>query len=197
MDWVRQRGYSTSDLIWFRDEGISGAKGAAGRAGYASLLAEVMSGKLHKILVFETSRVSRDFFEYLRFIDICRKNSCSVEVVGKGEIGVENSQDLLIASIHAFLGAAEREKISQRTRSGLANAKAKGVKLGRPKVQPGKEAKSGWRKAHDEALVNQVLELVEMKVPYRKITSILNSAAGKEVVSPAKISRIVNAAKAS
>lgn len=196
-DWVKQKGYCTSDLIWFRDEGISGAKGAAGRAGYASLLAEVMAGKLQKVLVFETSRVSRDFFEYLRFIDTCRKNSCSVEVVGKGEVGLENSQDLLIASIHAFLGQAEREKISQRTKSGLANAKSKGVKLGRPPVKDGEKPKAGWRKEHAPSLVKQILELAEMNVPYRKIASILNSAAGKSVVSPAKISRIVNAAKAS
>jgi DNA invertase Pin-like site-specific DNA recombinase len=134
MAYALQRGYHPSQITFYSDDGISGSsRSRKDRKGYLKLLKDMVEGKVKRVLVFESSRASRDFFDYLDFVRLCRDHEVKLEVVGKGEVGLENSQDLLMASIAAFLGQAERENISKRTRSGLALAKARGVKLGAPK----------------------------------------------------------------
>ena len=198
-EWAKARGYKTSELIYFKDEGISGALPKSKRAGFNALLTGVMAGKVKRVLVFETSRLSRDFLTYLEFLSTCQKQGCSVEVIGKGEQAFSTSQDMLMASIHAFLGQAEREKISERTKSGLAAAKARAMaegralKLGAPK---GHSRNLGWQKEHDPALVRQVLNLEKKGLSCRQIALVMNDAAGTSVISAPKVGRLVKRYKA-
>ncbi len=170
-NWVKKQGYETSDIIHITDEGISGKYGAEKRPGYSSLLEGIARGKVRKVILFETSRASRDFLEYLRFLKLCHDNKCQVEVIDKGPILFESSQDMLMASIHAFLAQAEREKISERTRSGLAHARNKGVKLGAPK---GNNYREGKLKEHPKELIRDVLRLRSKGLTYREIASTID-----------------------
>ena len=68
-------------------------------------------------------------------------------------------QGRLIAQLMAALAEFERDLVSERVRSGLAAAKARGKVLGR---QPGQRPKS-------DRLTPQVIQMVEEKVPYRTI----------------------------
>lgn len=192
--WAKERGYKVSDIIYFRDEGISGALPKTKRPGFNALLGGVVAGKIKRVLVFETSRLSRDFLTYLEFLQTCHQHQCAVEVIGKGEQAFATSQDMLVASIHAFLGQAEREKISERTKSGLAGAKAKGKKLGAPR---GHSRNKGWTKEHDRDQVKQVVELKRQGLSDRKIAKILNTAAGKTIISAPKVGRLIKKYQAS
>lgn len=170
-NWVKKQGYDITDIIHITDEGISGKYGAERRPGYSTLLDGITKGKIRKVILFETSRASRDFLEYLRFLKLCHDNKCQVEAIDKGPILFENSQDMLMASIHAFLAQAEREKISERTRSGLAHARNNGIKLGAPK---GNSYRQGKLKEHPQELIGDVLRLRKKGLTYREIASTID-----------------------
>jgi len=76
----------------------------------------------------------------------------------------------VVISIMATLGKVERERISERTKAGLARARREGKRIGRPSV--------------DEEKVEQVKHFLREEIfSYREIS-------GRVGVSPAKISEI-------
>jgi DNA invertase Pin-like site-specific DNA recombinase len=166
-------GYNESDLIFYADDGVTGAShGLPRRPNYKRLLTDIIQGKVAKVLVFEASRTSRDFFDYLDFLRICRDHSVKLDIVGKGEVPFERSEDLLLASIHAFLSQAEREKISERTKSGLKKARLAGQRLGAPK---GNINRQGKTKDYDPKLIRQVLALSKKGLSLRMVAELVTS----------------------
>jgi DNA invertase Pin-like site-specific DNA recombinase len=166
-------GYDEKDLIFYTDDGVTGAShGLAKRPNYKRLLSDIVQGKVAKVLVFEASRTSRDFFDYLDFLRLCRDNGTKLDIVGKGEVQFERSEDLLMASIHAFLSQAEREKISERTKSGLRRAKLSGQILGPPK---GNVNRQGKTKDYDPKLIRQVLSLTKKGLSLRTVADMVTS----------------------
>ena len=166
-------GYKEKDLIFYTDEGVSGANhGLSKRPNYKKLLHDIVQGKVSKVLVFEASRTSRDFFDYLDFLRLCRDHGTKLDIVGKGEVQFERSEDLLMASIHAFLSQAEREKISERTKSGLKKARLSGQVLGAPK---GNTNRQGKMKDYDPKLVRQVISLSSKGLSLRSIAEMVTS----------------------
>ena len=131
---------------------------------------------MSKVLVFEASRTSRDFFDYLDFLRLCRDHGTKLDIVGKGEVQFERSEDLLLASIHAFLSQAEREKISERTKSGLRKAKLSGQILGAPK---GNVNRQGKTKDYDPKLVQRVLSLSKKGVTIQQVADAKAGAVRK------------------
>lgn len=75
------------------------------------------------------------------------------------QFDLSTPQGKLIAGVMASLAEFERDLVSERVRSGLAAAKAKGKKLGR---QPGQRIKS-------DRLAPKVLQMVARGISYRQI----------------------------
>lgn len=162
--WIEKQGYDLSDVYRFTDEGKSGK--TTNRPGYQKLLEQVSSGEVDRIIMFETSRASRDFMDYLRFLELCQKNKTEVEIIGKGVQSFATSQDMLMASVHAFINQAERERISERTKSALAERKRQGVKLGAPK---GNQYRKGKKIYDDPRLAEEVRRLAKEGLSNRAI----------------------------
>lgn len=180
MVYARERGYHPSQITFYSDDGVSGSsRSMKDRKGYLKLLKDMFEGRVKRVLVYESSRASRDFFDYLDFVRACRDHQIKLEVVGKGEVGLENSQDLLLASIAAFLGQAEREAISKRTKSALFLAKARGVKLGPPK---GNRNRAGRYKFPTE-LRDKAAELRQRGDTYKSIAMRLSSEFGLQLTA--------------
>ena len=121
--------------------------------------------------------------DFLRIMELCHQHGVSIEVPGEGPIAFDTNQAKLIASIKAFLAAEERQRISERTKAGLASAKKRGVKLGRP---PGTRTNKGYRKTYDPQIVSDVQALSKKGVSARQIAEIL---AGKWELSASTVLR--------
>lgn len=184
-DWVESQGYEPSKVVRFTDEGKSGR--TQDRPGYLQMLEQVSNGTVDRIIMFETSRASRNFMEYLRFLELCQKNNTEVEIIGKGVQSFATSQDMLMASVHAFLNQAERERISERTKSALAERKRQGVRLGAPN---GNQNRKGKRKVYDPNLVREVLKLADEGYSNRAIASELSKKTPAIRVSYETVRRI-------
>jgi DNA invertase Pin-like site-specific DNA recombinase len=71
--------------------------------------------------------------QVLNIINDLSEKGVKLTFVRQPELSTTGSHGKLLLAIYSYFAEAEREFISVRVKQGLAAAKAKGVKLGRPK----------------------------------------------------------------
>lgn len=124
---ARQRGWSVTEYI---DHGVSGAR--MRRPGLDRLLADAQAGRINLVVVWRLDRLGRSLVDLLRILhDLSRWN---VNFLSLRDAGIDTTTAvgrLLIQLIAAF-AEFERAIAIERTRAGLARARARGVQFGRP-----------------------------------------------------------------
>lgn len=99
------------------------------------------------LIVSELSRLGRSTGEVINLVNELVANKINLVVVKQGlELKAGNGQDIatkVMVTIFSLLAELERDLISERTKMGLARAKAQGKKLGRPKGSIGKSKLEG------------------------------------------------------
>jgi len=123
---------SISDYVIYEDENQSGVKQS--RPSLDRMMRDVREGLIEKVIVYSFSRYARSVTHLLRALEEFRK-------VNVGFVSITESIDTntpLGAAVFTILGAVaqlERDLIAERVRNGLANARAKGVRIGRLKTR--------------------------------------------------------------
>ena len=115
--------------------------------------------KIDAILVTEMTRWGRSTLDLIQTLQELQSWDVSLIAQTGLQFDLATPQGRLIAQMMAALAEFERDLVSERVRSGLAAAKARGKVLGR---QLGQRTKS-------DRLAPQVIQMVEDKVPYRTI----------------------------
>ncbi len=80
----------------------------------------------------EISRLGRSLLEVMRILEICLNKNCQVWTLKENYRLGNDIQSKVMAFAFGLAAEIERNLISQRTKSSLANLKAAGKKLGRP-----------------------------------------------------------------
>jgi DNA invertase Pin-like site-specific DNA recombinase len=113
------------------DHGISGSREQ--RPELDRLLAACRKRQADAVVVYRYDRFARSLRQLVNALEEFR--SLGIDFVSLHE-GVDTStpNGRLVFGIFATIAEFERELIRDRVRSGLANAKAKGKRLGRPRV---------------------------------------------------------------
>lgn len=101
------------------------------RAKRKEVLALAQARRIDVILVTEMTRFGRSTQDLMEQLQKLMSVDVSLIAQTGFTFDLTNPQGKLIASIMASLAEFERDVIAERVKSGLANAKAKGVKLGR------------------------------------------------------------------
>src|SRR3954452_25588378 len=140
------------------------------------LLARLHNGDV--LLVAELSRLGRNMFEVINLINQLNANGVQLIFVRQPELSTAGPHGKLLLAIYSYFAEAEREFISVRTQQGLAAARARGKQLGRPK---GSRDKERVLDAHRE----QIKEYLKLKIPLRRIRSILNPQLAEPISYPA------------
>ena len=141
--------------VW--KETASGTK--QNRAERQKVMALAQARKIDAILVTELTRWGRSTLDLIQTLQDLQTWDVSLIAQTGLQFDLATPQGRLIAQLMAALAEFERDLVSERVRSGLAAAKAKGKVLGR---QPGQRIKS-------DLLAPKVIQMVEDKVPYRTI----------------------------
>lgn len=119
------------------EQAVSGRAAAEDRHGLQEALALAQAGKVKKVLVHEVSRLGRRPSVVMSFVEALE--SCCVSLYWHAH-SIEtllpnckrNPAAGIMLALLAEMARAEVETLRERINSGLAEARRKGVKLGRP-----------------------------------------------------------------
>jgi DNA invertase Pin-like site-specific DNA recombinase len=151
-DYCARRGWEIAGQ--FVDMGISGAKEK--RPELDRLLADCRKRQVDAVVVYRYDRFARSLRQLVNAL--CEFDALGIQFISLHE-GVDTStpNGRLVFGIFASIAEFERELIRERVRSGLAAARAKGKRLGRPRAHVDvsriaalRAQGCGWRKIATE-----------------------------------------------
>jgi DNA invertase Pin-like site-specific DNA recombinase len=135
---AQRRGWEVVEV--YNDAGISGAKGRNGRPGLDSMLKDASRRKFDVAMAWAIDRLGRSLIDLLNMIQ--HLEACGVDLyLDQQAIDTTTPMGKLVFQVTGAFAEFERSMIRQRVRLGLKRAIAKGVKLGRPKVDSAIERK--------------------------------------------------------
>lgn len=130
---AKSEGWAVVEVV--REDGVSGASKTRPKLEHILSLAE--SGKVAKILVHEVTRLSRHPAVLHDAVERCNEAGVSIywhsqRVETLMPSGERNPAAGMMLAILGEMGRTEREFLTRRIRSGMAQAKANGKHMGRP-----------------------------------------------------------------
>lgn len=154
--YARKAGWK---IVGVFKETVSGVR--ENRKERQAVMALAQARKIDVILVTELTRWGRSTIDLIHTLQELQSWSVSLIAQSGLQFDLRTSQGKLIASIMSSLAEFERDLISERVKSGLAAAKARGKKIGR---QPGQRVKA-------DRLAPKVIKLVDAGQSYRQIAA--------------------------
>src|SRR5438132_144079 len=128
---AQRRGWEVVEV--YNDAGISGAKGRNGRPGLDTMLKDASRRKFDVAMAWAIDRLGRSLIDLLNMIQ--QLEACGVDLyLDQQAIDTTTPMGKLVFQVTGAFAEFERSMIRQRVKLGLKRAIAKGVKLGRPKV---------------------------------------------------------------
>jgi len=113
------------------DEGVSGAKDS--RPELNRLMADASRRRFDALVVWKFDRFARSVSHLLRALETF--NSLGIAFVSLSEqVDTTTPTGRMIFTVLGAVAELERSLIAERVRAGLRNARAKGKRLGRPRV---------------------------------------------------------------
>lgn len=161
LEHARQRRFSIDRFV---EAQVSSRKGRDERR-IEELLGSLAAGD--RLIVSELSRLGRSLGQVIQIVDELVKRKVRFTAI-KEDIRFEGKQDLqtkVMIALFGLFAEVERDLISQRTKEGLAAARAQGRLLGRPKGALGTSKLDGKE--------GEIQMLLEKEVSKRSIAKIV------------------------
>lgn len=120
-------------------------------------IVEVMNEAQDKDIIIscEISRFGRSISEVLHILEVFLNRGCQVWTIKENYKLGNNMQSKIVACIFGLAAEIERNLISERTKSSLANIRASGKKLGRPMKSENKKLKLSKNQEKIKLLLNK------------------------------------------
>ena len=128
----------------YSDKGISGAKGRDGRPGLDQALREAVQARYEVLAAWSVDRLGRSLQDLLHTLDELRAARRDL-YLHRQAIDTSTPSGRAMFQMLGVFAEFERAMIQERVRAGLARAKEKGTKsgrpIGRPRTSPAIESK--------------------------------------------------------
>jgi DNA invertase Pin-like site-specific DNA recombinase len=167
LDYAKEKRFTVDRFVEVQ---ASSRKNPAQR-GIEDLLGTLAAGD--RLVVSELSRLGRSLGQVIRIVDELVKRKVRFVAIKEG-IRFEGKQDMqtqVMVTLFGLFAEVERDLISQRTKEGLAAARAKGRLLGRPKGALGKSQLDG-----KEGEIRILLEKTVSKASIARIVGVSRTA---------------------
>jgi DNA invertase Pin-like site-specific DNA recombinase len=119
----------------YEDAGISGAKGRDGRPGLDALLKAVNAKEFELVATWSVDRLGRSLTDLLAILQCLRDKRVDLFLHQQG-LDTSTTAGKAMFQMLGVFAEFERGIIKERVNAGLARAREKGVKLGRPRIDP-------------------------------------------------------------
>jgi DNA invertase Pin-like site-specific DNA recombinase len=119
----------------YEDAGISGAKGRDGRPGLDALLKAVNAKEFELVATWSVDRLGRSLTDLLSILQCLRDKGVDLFLHQQG-LDTSTTAGKAMFQMLGVFAEFERGIIKERVNAGLARAREKGVKLGRPRIDP-------------------------------------------------------------
>jgi DNA invertase Pin-like site-specific DNA recombinase len=127
-EFSQKRGFDSEEFV---DQGHSGAKRS--RPAFDRMMQQVKRRKFDVVIVWKFDRFARSLAQLVWAVDEFR--ALDVDFISLHDAADTTTPGgRLVFHIFGAIAEFERSLISERTRAGLAHAKAKGIRLGRRPV---------------------------------------------------------------
>jgi DNA invertase Pin-like site-specific DNA recombinase len=126
-----QRGWQIAQV--YADNGISGAKGRNQRPGLDALLKDASRGRFDVVMAWALDRLGRSLLDLLDTLGELEAAGVAL-VLHEQAIDTTTPAGRMFFQITGAFAEFERAMIRSRVRAGLDRAKARGVRLGRPRT---------------------------------------------------------------
>lgn len=140
LTWANREGLQVADWV----EREMSSRRSAKERGLDELTERLGSGDV--LVVSELSRLGRSLGEVVQTVDRLAAANVALWTVKENiriDGGQRSMQGKLMVGLFAMLAEVERDLISERTKAGLARARAEGKRLGRPKGSLGRSRLDG------------------------------------------------------
>jgi DNA invertase Pin-like site-specific DNA recombinase len=166
LDYAHRQGLTVDTFV----EAQVSSRRAAARRGLDAVLEQVQPGDL--IVVSELSRLGRSVGQIIQLVDCLMKQRVQLVAI-KEHIQLNGTQDIqtkVMITMFGLFAEIERDLIAERTKEGLAAARAKGRLPGRPKGVLGTSKLTGR-----EAEIQTLLAKTVSKASIAKIMGVSRS----------------------
>ncbi len=126
---AERRDWTVVDTV--TDDGASGR--TLQRSGLTHALESLDSGSADALVVAKLDRLSRSLLDFATLVERAHRQGWAIIVLDLG-VDTTTAAGQLVANVVAAIAEWERSQISERTRDALAELKAQGVRLGRPRL---------------------------------------------------------------
>lgn len=135
------------------------ASGRKERDGLNEALARITAGEAGTLIVPKIDRLGRSNIGILKTVKQAEDEGVNILSVAEGWTVKDGKRVDEVLEIRAWVAEQEAKKISERTREGLAAAKAKGVKLGAPVRTPAEVADRAVALRREGRTIAQIADL--------------------------------------
>ena len=161
-EYVERMNYELVNI--YQDEGISGSKGRDQRPALNEMMKDAVKGKFKKVLVFDVSRLGRSLKDLINIMTDMKNQNIDFYFYNQG-IDTTSSTGQMMFNLLGVLAQWELGQISERSKAGIARARAQGKTIGRPTTI-------------NESVEKSVLMLRDKEYGIRKIATELKIGVG-------------------
>jgi DNA invertase Pin-like site-specific DNA recombinase len=123
----------------YSDNGVSGAKGRNLRPGLDALLKDASRGRFDVVMAWALDRLGRSLLDLLDTLGELEAAGVAL-ILHQQAIDTTTPAGRMFFQVTGAFAEFERAMIRSRVRAGLERARARGVRLGRPRTGAKKEA---------------------------------------------------------
>ncbi len=153
-EWVERQGM---DAVEFVDRGASGRK--TSRKALDALLAAVRAKDVDTVVAVKLDRLARSTRHLCDLADVFETNRVDLVCLDQS-VDTRTAAGKLLYRVLGAVGEFEADLISERTRDGLAAARRRGQKLGRPRADFDRKRARRLRKSgHSVRSIAEQLEV--------------------------------------
>jgi DNA invertase Pin-like site-specific DNA recombinase len=180
-----QRSWEVVEI--YSDNGISGSKGRDKRPGLDALLKDAVRGRFDVVVTWAMDRLGRSLLDLLTTLNELEAANIGL-VLHQQAIDTTTPSGRMFFQVTGAFAEFERAMIRSRVNAGLARARARGTRLGRPRVSRKIEAAIRARLASGEGMLKAAKTLGVGVSTVVRIRREMQQIAGQREEQPVAVS---------